>query len=131
MTRRPYFAHSAEVDPERWHPLSVHLEGTAARAAAFLEPVGIAELGRVAGLLHDLGKYAEQFQARLEGNPRRFDHAAPGAKLAKHRYGDVLGKMLAFCVAGHHAGLANGVNGEGTTALDERLRGAVSMLDPI
>ena len=130
-TRRSYFAHSAEVDKEGWQPLSAHLEGTAARAAAFLESVGLDELGRVAGLLHDLGKYTDQFQARLEGSPRRFDHAAPGAKLAVDRYGDLLGKMLAFCVAGHHAGLANGVNGEGISALEERLRGAVSMPDPI
>ena len=32
-----------------------------------------------------------------------------------------MGKLLAFCVAGHHAGLANGVNGERITALRERI----------
>ena len=131
MTRRSYFAHSAEVEQERWQLLSVHLESTAARAATFLESVGLAELGRVAGLLHDLGKYAEEFQTRLEGSSRRFDHAAPGARLAIDRYGNQFGKILAFCVAGHHTGLANGVNGEGITALEERLRRAVSMPDPI
>ena len=131
MTQRSYFAHSAQVDQERWQKLSAHLKGTATRAAAFLESVGLAELGRAAGLLHDLGKYSDEFQARLEGSHRRFDHAAPGARLAIDRYGDLLGKMMAFCVAGHHAGLANGVNGEGITALKERLRRAVSMPDPI
>ena len=131
MTRRSYFAHSAEVGQERWQVLSMHLEGVAERAVAFLESAGFAELGRAAGLLHDIGKYADEFQARLEGSPRRFDHAAPGAKLAIDRYGQPLGKMLAFCVAGHHAGLANGVNGERTTALADRLHGDVSMPDPI
>lgn len=131
MTRSTYYAHSASGDRQRWQRLSVHLENTAERAAAFLDSVGLAELGRVVGLLHDLGKYSAKFQARLQGSPRRFDHAAPGARLAVHRYGDSLGKMLAFCVAGHHTGLANGVNGEGTTALADRLRGAVSMPDPI
>ena len=115
----------------RWQPLSAHLDGTAALAAAFLQSVGLAEVGRVAGLLHDIGKYTDQFQARLEGSRRRIDHAAPGAKLAIDRYGNALGKMLAFCVAGHHAGLANGVNGERTTALEERLHGAISMPAPI
>ena len=129
MTPRTYYAHSSPG--ARWQRLSEHLEGTAARAAAFLESVGLAELGRVAGLLHDLGKYTDPFQERLEGNPRRFDHAAPGARLAIDRYQDPLGKILAFCVAGHHAGLANGVNGERTTALAERLRAACAMPDPI
>ncbi len=131
MNRPHYYAHSAPQDRQQWQRLSVHLEATATRAAAFLESVGLDELGRVTGVLHDLGKYTDQFQARLDGSPRRFDHAAPGARLAIDRYGDSLGKMLAFCVAGHHAGLANGVNGEVITALEGRVRGAVSMPDPI
>ena len=32
-----------------------------------------------------------------------------------------MGRLLAFCVAGHHAGLANGVNGDNVTALTDRL----------
>ena len=131
MNRPLYYAHSASEDRQQWQRLSVHLEATANRAAAFLESVGLDEFGRVAGLLHDLGKYTDEFQARLEGGPRRFDHAAPGARLAVDRYGDRLGKMLAFSVAGHHAGLANGVNGQGITALEERLRGPVSTPDLI
>ena len=150
MTRPTYYAHSPKgtwqsskppvarsadgADGQPWQRLSVHLENTAERAATYLETVGLAEWGRAAGLLHDVGKYTDQFQARLEGSRRRFDHSAPGAKLAIDRYGNLPGKMLAFCVAGHHAGLANGVNGEHgerTTALEERLRGTVSMPDPI
>ena len=130
MGRPQYYAHSA-ADRQQWQRLSVHLDGTATRAAAFLESVGLAELGRVAGVLHDLGKYTDAFQARLEGSPRRPDHAAPGARLAVDRYGDSLGKILAFCVAGHHAGLANGVNGEGISSLEKRLAEPVSMPDPI
>lgn len=129
--RESYFAHSAGVDQERWQRLSVHLDGTAKRAARFLDAAGLAELGRVSGLLHDLGKYDDQFQARLDGSGQRFDHAAPGAKLAIDRYRQTLGKMLAFCVAGHHAGLANGVNGEMTKALADRLHDVVSMPDPM
>ncbi len=105
--------------------------GTAERASGFFEPAGLAEFGRVAGLLHDLGKCTAAFQAHLKGDHRRFDQAAPGAKVAIKRYGCVFGKMLAFCVAGRHAGLANGVNGEGITDLEERLGAAVSMPDPI
>ena len=77
MTRPAWYAHSASVDGQPWQRLSVHLEGTAERAAAFLAAAGLAEWGRAAGLLHDVGKYADQFQARLEGSRRPFDHSAP------------------------------------------------------
>ena len=39
--------------------------------------------------------------------------------------------MLAFCIAGHHAGLANGVNGEQITALEARLKEKIPAPDPI
>ena len=125
-----YYAHSAEsADRERWHLLPVHLYDTAERAAAFLDSVGLADFGRALGLLHDLGKYTPQFQRRLEGGGS-VDHSTAGAKIAIERYGDMLGKMLAFCIAGHHAGLANGVNGDRTTALADRLQQSVSV-DPM
>lgn len=131
MRASSFYAHSAQsVDRHGWHRLSNHLEDTAARAAAFLAPVGRAEIGRAAGLLHDLGKYTQRFQRRLEGSGR-VDHSTAGAKAAIERYGCVLGKMLAFCVAGHHAGLANGVTGERTTALADRLSAEVDQLDPV
>ena len=127
----PYYAHSASEDGDQWHLLSDHLYATAARAAEFLEGIGLADFGRVAGLLHDLGKYTPRFQARLRGSHQQVDHAAPGALIAKECYGATLGKILAFCVAGHHTGLANGVNGERINALEDRLRGKVPSPDPI
>ena len=39
--------------------------------------------------------------------------------------------MLAFCIAGHHAGLANGKGGAHTRALDERLNELVPEPDPV
>ena len=132
MSRRIYYAHSnARDDREQWQRLAGHLNGTAERAGAFLKIVGQTELGRVAGLLHDLGKYTEGFQGRLAGDRTRVDHAAPGARVAIDTYGPVLGKMLAFCIAGHHAGLANGTNGECITALADRLDNEAATPDPV
>ena len=93
--------------------------------------LGAAEIGKVAGLLHDLGKYSKEFQDRLETGRGRVNHSTTGAKKATDRYGRPLGKMLAFRIAGHHPGLANGVNGGRVTALEDRLRETVPPLDPV
>ena len=77
-----YYAHShPSEDRTDWHKLSVHLQDTGARAASFLERLGCADLGRIAGLLHDLGKYTKEFQDRLAGETARVDHATTGAKV--------------------------------------------------
>ena len=133
MTAPPtYYAHSGtSEDRERWHRLSEHLDGTGTRAADFLDAVGGADIGKVAGLLHDLGKYTQEFQNRLSGGHQRVNHSTAGAKVAVDRYGKDLGKMLAFCIAGHHAGLANSVNGGQATALQVRLEDKVPVPDPI
>ena len=125
VTEMGYYAHSDDsVGQEKWQRLSEHLEGVGKRGANFLEAAGCADFGRVAGLLHDLGKYAQEFQEHLKGKKKRVVHATAGAEVALERYGKKLGKMLAFCIAGHHAGLANGVSGGRTTALSDRLKGA-------
>lgn len=126
-----YYAHShGAVEKKDWHLLSSHLKGTGAKAASFLDIVGCSDLGMAVGLLHDLGKYSLEFQGRLTGNHTRVNHSTAGAKIAIERYDERLGKLLAFCIAGHHAGLANGVNGGRTTSLQDRLQEVIPDLDP-
>ena len=131
MGENVYFAHTGEA-PTRsdWHPLSHHLKGTATKAAGFLEATGCGDFGYAAGLLHDLGKYSQEFQKRLAGDVQRVDHSTAGAKVAINRYGAVAGKMLAFCIAGHHAGLADG-SGEQGSSLAQRLEKEIPKLDPV
>lgn len=126
-----YFAHSSGTSETKiWQPLSHHLKGTGHRGSNFLAHIGLGEVARTAGLLHDLGKYSQEFQDRLAGG-RRCDHASAGAKVAIDRFGESLGKILAFCIAGHHAGLANGVNGDRISSLEDRLLKDVPQLDPV
>ena len=104
-----YYAHTAETaagerDPNksRWQPLSEHLRNVADKARVFGGPLDLA--AQWAGLLHDLGKYREPFQAYLAGEcPRSNEthHAVYGAALAFQR--GWVGP--AFAIAGHHAGL--------------------------
>lgn len=119
-----FFAHStATTDKSDWQPLREHLLGTAERAARNASPFGGAAIAWTMGALHDLGKYTERFQGRLTGDATRVDHATWGACVARERYGK-LGTLLAYGIAGHHAGLANGQPGQETesrTTLHERL----------
>ncbi len=118
-----YYAHSSlSPDKLNWQPLSEHLNNVGAIAASCAAHFSASEIAQVAGLLHDLGKYSAEFQARLEGNPARADHATAGAQQAVKRYG-LIGKLIAYAIAGHHAGLANGIDdGEARSTLEVRLK---------
>lgn len=103
----PIYAHSVEGCPESgWEPLDAHLHAVATRAADLAAPLGLGEWARLSGLLHDLGKSGAAFQARLhaQGAGERVDHSTAGAREAVRRWGP-MGWLLAYPVAGHHAGL--------------------------
>lgn len=59
----------------------------------------------VVGLLHDIGKYMDEFQKRIQGNPIRVEHSICGALAAGNLFPNVMGLMMQFCIAGHHSGL--------------------------
>lgn len=104
------YAHSMKHRPiTEWETLPVHArdvgEATAERAAKFQA----SSLGLVAGLLHDFGKYKPAFQAYLH-DPKVRDkgHSSAGALYARARFGRI-GLLLAHVIAGHHAGLQDGL----------------------
>ena len=108
-----HFAHSKEGQPlSAWQPLDRHLEQVADLAGEFAGVFGAASWGRLIGLWHDLGKYAPDFQryirgsseAHIEGKTGRVNHSSAGALLAIDQF-DQLGRILAYAIAGHHAGL--------------------------
>lgn len=117
------YAHSLAGRPQsEWEPLSRHLEKGAELAARFADEFGAADWGRLAGGWHDLGKLSQEFQRYIgtasdaddageEGaTPGRVDHSTFGAKYALKVMGDDkhAAWILAYCIAGHHAGLADG-----------------------
>ncbi|UOO86660.1 CRISPR-associated helicase Cas3' [Neisseria arctica] len=137
LPARTYYAHSGlPGDYATWQTLQSHAMNVGDMAAAFAAFFGAQEIARYTGQLHDVGKYTPEFNDRLHGG-KRVDHATAGAKIAVERFGDQAGKLMAFCVAGHHAGLANG-DGEGDNrrTLKQRLAlpfdgKALHQLDPV
>jgi len=118
-----YFAHStSREDKSDWQGLAEHLRAVAALSGEGAAAFGASGLAEVAGLLHDLGKYTDDFQRRIAGDAIRVDHATRGAMVAVERFGPI-GMLLAYGIAGHHAGLANGSEGVERTALCDRLKG--------
>lgn len=111
-------AHAAKDHNGNWrepHDLADHLIGVASLAAAFAKQFG-EDWARLAGLWHDLGKYRPRFQnylrlasgfetdAHIKGEAGKAPHSTAGAVLACDRFG-AAGHVLAYLIAGHHAGL--------------------------
>ncbi len=128
MDSQTFYAHSGkQTDKSDWQRLDDHLSAVGALAGEFSSVFGAAQMGRVAGLLHDLGKYTDEFQRRISGDYGRVDHSTWGARIASERYGP-LGKLLAYGIAGHHAGLANGRDAGERTALADRFKAQLPIL---
>jgi len=104
MSSRVYWAHSANRI-NQWDRLRDHLEGVATRAKEFAEAFDAGEQGRLAGLLHDLGKYADKFQQYLEAKvPRAGNHQLAGSLLALC-CSQKWGIYPALAIQAHHGGL--------------------------
>ncbi len=136
--------HGAWLEP---HDLLQHLRGVAKRAAQYAENFGGDKWVHIAAVLHDLGKYQPQWQqyirkasgfeaeAHIEDKGDHPNHSTAGALLACEKHG-IPGRVLAYLIAGHHAGLDDWTAGldarfakaESKTELDESLKGAPSEL---
>ena len=128
---KKYYAHSrAGTPPAEWHLLKDHLESVGKKASRFAANFGSSHWGYLAGFWHDLGKYSKEFQgmlfaangidAHIETKPGRVDHSTAGAQYAVRLLGDK-GKLIAYAIAGHHAGLPNGCDNK-TSCLTARLK---------
>jgi CRISPR-associated endonuclease/helicase Cas3 len=136
-----FFAHTASSPDGRpagtdfWEPLELHLKQVSATASSFAETFGAKEWAGLAGRWHDLGKYSSEFQRYLRqasghSDPHgedltstggRVDHSTAGAQHSAAQ--GQLGQLLAYVIAGHHAGLPDGVE------LRERLAKKVAVWD--
>jgi CRISPR-associated helicase Cas3/CRISPR-associated endonuclease Cas3-HD len=153
----PYFvAHTpSKARPDHWHPLQEHALCVAEMAERFArEAFGedLATWGRYLGLIHDLGKFSDEFQNYLaacyEAERRGTSpppagsapHKQAGAKAARQALGE-LGVYLALPLHGHHGGMLSPettqgkvderVTEEAVAALRARARSVHPLLDPV
>lgn len=134
-----YYAHSLEGRPLiEWQLLEDHLNNVSKIAADTASCFGAQQWAALAGALHDLGKGTKSWQAFLrqandivdefssyyEGHP---SHAGVGAQWLFGNSREA-GKLLAYCVAGHHGGLPDW-NGSANSALREKCLQPVPKFD--
>ena len=119
-----------------WEPLERHLREVAELAGIFADDFGARDWGCLAGMWHDLGKYSREFQdylravtteAHLEekASAGKVDHSTAGAQHADKSL-QPMGRLLAYLMAGHHAGLPDGMSAdEPSSTLEARLKKAI------
>ncbi len=118
MNNKKFYAHSIEdQSTQKWQPLEEHLSNVSKLAGEFADRFSGENWAEILGSCHDLGKGSLLWQAYLryvnniideisnyyDGHPT---HAFTGAKLVLEQSEDV-GKLLSYCIAGHHGGLQN------------------------
>lgn len=131
---REAIAHVKQYLNNEWatHPLSEHLVNVAKLAHKMAAEFHGEDWAKQAGLWHDLGKNRSAFQnyikrksgydAEAHTKDEQVDHSTAGALYAFTQLGEI-GKVFAYLVAGHHAGLPDWFPSEvpGQSALSIRL----------
>jgi CRISPR-associated endonuclease/helicase Cas3 len=125
--------------------LSSHLLGVAALSSIFGKKISLEVVGELIGLLHDLGKYSEDFRCYIHSalgllNPDeddyvdsralkgKVDHSSAGAQfiwqtLSKRGEREsLISQLLALCIASHHSGLIDCLDPEGSDVFGKRMR---------
>ena len=116
-----HIAHKREID-SKTQSMKEHLENTANKARYFGNGFDNGDYAYICGILHDIGKYSIDFQDKIRNSSNaRVDHSTAGA-IETNKNIDIFGKLLAYCIMGHHGGLPDGGN-KSDTASEGTLNG--------
>lgn len=139
-----FFAHRRESDGEI-QSVGQHLNEVSNICCQLTSKLDLPEVGILLGLLHDLGKYSHDFQTYIKSatdvlNPDidseyvdarglkgRIDHSTAGAQWAWQKFscygdhGQLIGQILAVCLASHHGGLIDCLRVDGVNGFTQRI----------
>lgn len=138
-----FIAHLREKDREP-QALSAHLVQVSELAGQAADKIGLKEIGEILGLLHDLGKASEEFQAYIQSatglrdpdsddyvdaraKKGKVDHSSAGAQVIFERIcetgpkGLVAAQVLGLCIASHHSGLIDCLAPDGENNFQRRI----------
>lgn len=127
-----YYAHSLKDKPQsEWQTLEEHSANVARLAETFALQFKSFDYVRNAAFLHDLGKADDRFQGYLlrenglddsNYDSGHINHSSAGASFAEEKFSPCAGRIIAYLIAGHHAGLPDWYSCEtGASALSVRL----------
>lgn len=114
-----YIAHKRGEFDNEVQLLLEHLKNVSELSKKFAECLNLSEYAEIIGMLHDIGKYSNRFQQKINGNDRiKVDHSTCGAQEAVKRKLT----MASFCIAGHHGGIPD-IGRKGDCDTDSTLTG--------
>jgi len=125
--------------------LASHLLNVGDFSKTFSKKIHLETSGELIGLLHDLGKYSEEFRSYIHSalgllNPDeddyvdstalkgKVDHSSAGAQFVwkelakKGAKESLIGQWLALCIASHHSGLIDCLSPEGVDVFGKRMK---------
>lgn len=126
-----------------------HLHGVGDKTYGFANKIGLGDYGKLIGVLHDIGKFSDEFQNYLKsavgiinqdeddyvnskGMKGKIDHSTAGAQFVFQAFADkgpegkLIGQILALCIASHHSGLIDCLSPEGENLFLRRMSKAGS-----
>ena len=144
MESSNFIAHRRKCD-NKDQTVQEHLIEVSLICRRLAEKVVAPDAGELLGLLHDFGKYSQQFQIYLQSatgmlNPDvddefvdfevlkgKIDHSSAGAQWVWEKFrqygpqGGLVGQILALCLASHHSGLIDCLKPEGKNGFITRV----------
>ncbi|KJR99267.1 MAG: CRISPR-associated protein [Desulfobulbaceae bacterium BRH_c16a] len=148
MTQNQFVAHRRKTDGEIQSVMD-HLFEVSQLSRHFAQKLGVPDLGELLGLLHDFGKYSQDFQSYIQSatdllNPDidddyvdsrslkgKIDHSSAGAQWIWERFrlynanrfpiGKHAGQIMALCLASHHGGMIDCLRPDGKVSFLDRI----------
>ncbi len=137
-----FIAHRRKDGEEQ--SLESHLFEVGDITAELGSKLGVSDAGELIGLLHDMGKFSADFQVYIgsatgkinpdedeyvdfKGLKGKIDHSSAGAQWVWEScrrwepQGELVGQILALCIASHHSGLIDCLKPEGKNGFSDRM----------